>query len=217
MDQKNYFYFADLLFGETEKDFNLINMHVSNTFPNATCVNMQTRKDNEFETSDDVLIPEKLKNLFFPDNPRYLFPFDIILKSKDVKDEELFFFNLKTILQNKLSLVKKQYNCIHDYVHNFDGYRIENAHFKIGNKVHSADFYYAKRLFQNSFYTNRLSMHLARKINDQLESMHQASKDNINKITLVGYEMYSELTLSLIELFLKNIYGYHTLLSGLGR
>jgi hypothetical protein len=82
------------------------------------------------------------------------------------------------------------------YIQSLDGYRIRDTHFKIGAKIHSTDFYYAKRLFQNSYYTARIAMLLAIKIKEKLNDKQQT-------ITLVGYEMYSELLLSLIKKFLN--------------
>src|SRR5687767_3720290 len=86
------------------------------------------------------------------------------------------------------------------YVQALDGYKISDTHFKIGAKIHSRDFYYAKRLFQNSYYTARIAMLLAIKISDKLDNKQLS-------LTLVGYEMYSELLLSLIKKFL-NDFGY---------
>lgn len=86
------------------------------------------------------------------------------------------------------------------YIQSLDGYKIRDTHVKIGAKIHSADFYYAKRLFQNSYYTARIAMLLAIKIKGKLNDKSQA-------ITVVGYEMYSELLLSLINKFL-NEFGY---------
>lgn len=89
---------------------------------------------------------------------------------------------------------------LEDYVKNLDGYKISNTHFKIGSKIHSSDFFYAKRLFQNSYYTSRLALLLALQIKVKFETK------NI-QISLVGYEMYSELLLSLVKKFLKDL-GY---------
>ncbi len=200
--QTDYFYFADFLFGETPKAFNSINKIISNTFPNTTCIN----KCKEFKLDDDFSIPQKLQDFFFYGTSKYLLPFDTLLKSKEDKsneEKELFLFNIKTILQNEL-FDRVPFNNIDEYVDNFDGYRIKQTHFKIGNKVHSADFYYAKRLFQNSFYTTRLAMHLAKHLAKQINNPEI-------KIKLVGYEMYSELILSLTEKFLKDIYKYQNI------
>jgi len=82
------------------------------------------------------------------------------------------------------------------YINSLDGYKIKDTHFKIGAKIHSTDFYYAKRLFQNSYYTARIAMLIAIKIKEKINN-------KLQPVTLVGYEMYSELLLSLIKNFLK--------------
>ena len=87
-----------------------------------------------------------------------------------------------------------------NYIKFLDAYRISNTHFKIGSKVHSSDFFYAIRLFQNSYYTSRIAILLAIKIKEQLN-------DTNKSLTLVGYELYSELLLSLIKKYLTD-FGY---------
>ncbi|MEQ1604697.1 MAG: hypothetical protein ABL999_07495 [Pyrinomonadaceae bacterium] len=82
-----------------------------------------------------------------------------------------------------------------DHVRGLDGYKIDGTHFKIGAKIHSTNFYYAKRLFQNSYYTSRIALVLARKIN-------RAQPDKNRSLTIVGYEGYSELLVSLTKSFL---------------
>ena len=57
-----------------------------------------------------------------------------------------------------------------NYIQSLDGYKISDTHFKIGAKIHSKDFYYAKRLFQNSYYTARIAMLLAIRIKDKLNN-----------------------------------------------
>ena len=190
---KDYFYFADFLFGETPKIFNSINTIVSNTFPNTTYIN----KNKKFEIDSDFFIPQEIQKHFFYGSSKYLLPFDTLLKSKG---KELFLFNINTILQNNL-FGSHSYKDVDEYVDNVEGYRINDTHFRIGNKVHSKDFYYAKQFFQNSFYTTRLAMYLAKKIDKKLNNPK-------TKIMLAGYEMYSELILSLIEKFLIDIYKY---------
>lgn len=89
------------------------------------------------------------------------------------------------------------------YIKSLDGYKISETHFKIGSKIHSSDFYYAKRLFQNSYYTARIALLLAIKIKDELTDIR-------TPLTIVGYEMYSELLISLIKKFLTE-YGYENI------
>jgi hypothetical protein len=193
IQEEDSFYFADILFGETSEDFYSINKMVSNTFPNATYINRD--KDKKIEIDDNFSIPQKLQINYLYRDSTYLLPFDTILKRKG---KELFLYNIKTILKNDLfrNPSKKTIDIFDEYLNNVDGYRIKKTHFKIGNKVHSADFYYAKRFFQNSFYTTRLAMYFARILNININNPK-------TKITLLGYEMYSELILSLIEKFLK--------------
>lgn len=83
---------------------------------------------------------------------------------------------------------------LYTFVKSIEGYKISNTHFKIGTKWHSRHFFYAKRLFQNSYYTSRLAMLIAIKI----IRMHAG----INNLTIVGYEIYSELIISMIKKYL---------------
>ena len=194
---KDCFYFADFLFGENQTAFNSLNKIVANTFPNTTYINKDKDKDKIFDVDENFSIPQKIQKRFFYHTSNYLLPFDTLLKSKD---EEIFLFNINKILQNNL-FNRLPYNDVEDYVDNVDSYHIKQTHFKIGNKVHSSDFYYAKQFFQNSFYTTRLAMYLAKKIDKDIN-------DNKNRVALAGYEMYSELILGLIEKFMIDIYGY---------
>lgn len=89
---------------------------------------------------------------------------------------------------------------IANYIDSLDGYTIADTHFKIGAKYHSTTFVYAKRLFHNSFYTSRIAMTIA---NDIISIL---SKNNQSKLTLIGYEMYSELLLNLVKKYLVD-YG----------
>lgn len=82
------------------------------------------------------------------------------------------------------------------YFESLPGYRLSDIHFKIGSKYHSNTFIHAKGLFQNSFYTSRIGLDLAMKINEICRN------NNKNKITLVSYERYSELLLGMIRNFL---------------
>ena len=292
------FYFADVLYGSTIEDYNYVNKAIHNTFPNsATVVDINVRNT----ISGNINYIEA----FFYNNA--LLPYDILLEKEK---SPLFLTNIETILQNNLfdrELFKNNgyypTQIIENYIANFDGYRIYDTHFKIGNKIHSADFYYAKRLFQNSFYTVRLALYLAREIKNKIDiesgiivqlivneinsifntkisitdlaevisnnltrltgnrtnekgeniitktiSIITEKQDEINTkyvdakatteifqgisiisdlskkisdivkkeytkepIALVGYEMYSELLLSLVEKFLRDIYEYQVI------
>lgn len=193
------FYFSDILFGKKREEFLFVNNIVSKTFPNTiTILQELDNKKNGIKTNyqENLSSNQNLQQFFYPKSNNLL-PFDALLKNK--KDgNPLFISNLTTILKNPLFNRDNSYTNLNEYIDNFDGFRIINTHFKIGTKIHSEDFYYAKRLFQNSFYTARLAMLLAIKIKEKIGNTNQ-------EITLVGYELYSELLLSLIEKFLKDL------------
>ena len=191
------FYFADILFGQNKDEFLFVNKIISKTFPNTISI-LQEIDDRKNKISLDYLKSvnsnQNLQQFFYHES-NSLLPFDALLNNK--KGKPLFISNLTTILENPLLERYHTYSNLYEYINNFDGFRISDTHFKIGTKIHSADFYYAKRLFQNSFYTARLGMLLAINIKERISDTNQ-------RITLIGYELYSELLLSLIEKFLKD-------------
>ncbi|WP_256005204.1 hypothetical protein [Pedobacter deserti] len=83
------------------------------------------------------------------------------------------------------------------------GFKIADSHFRIGSKIHISDFYYAKRFFQNGFFASRVAFILAKDIADQIENCGKLEDVKKNGLTLVGYEMYSALLLSLVDKFLR--------------
>ena len=74
---------------------------------------------------------------------------------------------------------------------NNQGYKIENTHFRLGSKIHIRDFYYAKRLFQNSFFSTPFAFLIARHIYPQLKRNE--------KYSLIGYENYSSFLISSVR------------------
>lgn len=89
-----------------------------------------------------------------------------------------------------------------DSIHDLGGCKIQNTHFRIGSKLHISDFYYAKRLFQNGFFASRIAFLLTRDIQIRInENELNAIKEN--GLTIIGYEMYSELLINMINKFLK--------------
>ncbi|MEP6805712.1 MAG: hypothetical protein ABI892_14385 [Flavobacterium sp.] len=96
------------------------------------------------------------------------------------------------------------------YFRKITGYKITNSHFELGSNLHMSDYYYTKRLFYNSFYTNRFAFLIARYVILQFEKLI----DDINKIpspglkektiTLLGYENYSELLVSNVRKMLND-------------
>jgi hypothetical protein len=202
----NHLYFADLLFGNTENEFLYVNKIVNNTFPNTITITSEEKK--QIQNFDLNIESNNNLKCFLQGNS--LLPYESLLTDNN---KPLYTYNLQTILQlplvrpgKKIKLeisgTEKIDNQIFDpikalknYIDNLGGYCISGTHFKIGNKLHSEQFYYAKRLFQNSFYTTRLAMMLAIKIKEKTQIT--------DKLLLIGYEMYSELLLSLVSKYLE--------------
>ncbi len=90
-------------------------------------------------------------------------------------------------------------NTVLEKLRQFPGYRLSDSHFRIGSKLHVSDFYFAKRFFQNSYYASRLAFLIAKEILKEPE----ANEFKTGGITLIGYGLYSELLVSLVERFLK--------------
>lgn len=92
------------------------------------------------------------------------------------------------------------------------GFKLSNSHFLIGSKIHLKDFYFAKRLFQNSFFASKFAFLIAKHIievhqnvfDKYIQIIRQRKKlKSKDGITLIGYGLYSELLVSLVEYFLK--------------
>ena len=83
------------------------------------------------------------------------------------------------------------------------GFKISNSHFRIGSKIHISDFYYAKRFFQNGFFSSRIAFLIAKDIITFIEKENRLNDVKSNGLTIIGYEMYSELLISIVDKFLR--------------
>jgi len=117
--------------------------------------------------------------LFVGNNP---IPFEIIIKENN---ESLF----------EQEVIKKLETPIEK-----NGYKFKNAHIKLGSKIHLKDFYYAEKLFQNSYYAIRFAYLLSQYL---LQNLEKPSKE----ITVLGYGLYSELLVSNTARFLNKMFG----------
>ncbi|MCX6223080.1 MAG: hypothetical protein NTZ69_19105 [Bacteroidia bacterium] len=90
------------------------------------------------------------------------------------------------------------------HIKQLPGYKLSGRHFKLGSKIHISDFFYAKRLFQNSYFASRFAFILAKYI----MRTHGSKIDELRKgVTLIGYGLYSELMISLCESYLKKAWN----------
>ena len=94
-------------------------------------------------------------------------------------------------------------------VKNITGFKISDSHFRIGSKIHIADFYYAKRFFQNGFFASRIAFLVAQDIASVIEKEKRLEDVKEKGLTLIGYEMYSELLISMVSIFLKKKWSVH--------
>ena len=189
------FYFTDVLYGKTKNDFYTINQIVSHVHFNS--INLQKNNDS---TISDGILPNLHNHPAFINNCVML-PIDLILTHDG---STLFEYNASFLIQNEfISNPISSSSDLTEIITNNQGFKITNTHFRIGAKLHVADFYFAKRIFQNSFYASRFAFLLAQKISLLLPPLEfYPGKDGV---TLIGYGMYSELLVSLTKKFLIKI------------
>ena len=101
------------------------------------------------------------------------FPFELAIKKED---KPLFLHTVETVLKEDLQN------------ENSFGCKIHNCHTHVGSERHLKEFIDAELLFHNSYYNKGFAVLTAQKIMNWMES-----RNNCNKILLVGYENFSEL------------------------
>lgn len=82
----------------------------------------------------------------------------------------------------------------------YPGFKIPRSHYRIGAKLHISDFYFAKRIFQNSFFASKFAFLLVKRMEEVFTEV-EIKRFCEEGVSLVGYGLYSELLLSLTEKF----------------
>ena len=194
INEKYFRYGANLLIGENHKQFNFINYSV---WKYRYSYGIKDKIFPIYNTEDyDSNPPEKIYG-------------SKIFLNKKLNYFELLINIIDTINEQKISLFEKsvQYSLNKRFGKyknsNNSGYKIPDTHFRLGSKIHITDFYYAKRLFQNSFFSLPLAFLLSNyiiknKIIDEI-------KHN-ERISIIGYETYSNLISSFVRLLLEKKY-----------
>lgn len=94
-----------------------------------------------------------------------------------------------------------------EHITGLPGFKISDTHFRLGSKIHISEFYYAKGFFQNSFFASRLAFMVTKEILEKhssvLDRIDPDPQQKGDGLTLIGYGLYSELLLSLVEKFLR--------------
>lgn len=170
---------ANLLAGKSEDEFDILNTNIWK--------HHYSFREEFFNNPKNVQIKHLKENyqskLYSGENLKY---FELLIKIVTDDDGEISLFeksvqySLNTKLKSKISQNT-----------NNKGYKISDTHFRLGSKIHIEDFYYAKKLYQNSFFTTPLAYLISQEILDK-------TKRNIDKMTLVGYENYSGFLVSTI-------------------
>jgi len=171
-------YYTDIIGGETLREYKLLKNLISST--HSTIIN------NKFAGGDNIFgeltIIGFSKSELFINDTGIIKNFELLLEHDG---KSLFECSLEYILNTKINEVQYGYS----------GYKIENSHFKLGSKIHIKDFIYAKRIFQNSFFTDRLAFIMAK---------HIIEKYNLKpSITIIGYGDYSKMLINRIEKILS--------------
>lgn len=112
-------------------------------------------------------------------------PFDMIKYDED--KPTLFERDLKNVLNTEVQ--SEKFGC-----------KLENLHVRIGSKIHIRTFFEAELLFHNNYYTSRFAYWMRGEIIKNPKLNHE------HKITLVGYENYSEMLLNELQEMLR-FYG----------
>jgi hypothetical protein len=82
-------------------------------------------------------------------------------------------------------------------------YRMKNAHFKLGSKIHITDFIYARKMYQQNYFVDIFADEVVNYIKENIQNGDytlQESEDHKTRITLIGYASYSQMLLNKIVL-----------------
>ncbi len=202
-------WFNNVLLGKTYSEYLNLNKQIATYQYNQTSI-------NKFEKEEHKDISNNKYNIFF--SGKTLINFELLIKEevliaakketppnpKEVLNLSLFENSVRSLLNLDICTTssKEETSKKDRFFDRFKGYKISDSHFKLGSKIHIGDFYYAKRLFYNSFYANRFAFLIARHLlmKDEVNEL----KRNKEKITLIGYGKYSELLVSNVRRILHN-------------
>lgn len=175
---------AHLLLGPDFKHFVNINTVVSRN--HFSCFEELTQGSKKVSDISDFNLDGEL---FHKGNLKH---FELLLYNKDEFGAKSTLF--EKFLQNELNKELK-YSLSEKPI---TGYKITNAHFRLGSKIHIRDFFYAKRIFQSSFFTTPLAFLIAQDLIEMIKSSLNGN-DPITELSLVGYEVYSNFLISTIR------------------
>lgn len=190
-DTEYYRYGANILAGGTIDEFCFLNKRIWNHH-----YSFKIEKLGIQPAKNIVTDSSHLKTIFFSEKGN-LHYYEILLSTTTENENHISLFE-KSVQYSLNTLLEEKHN---DSTNN-RGYKITNTHFKLGSKIHISDFYYAKKLFQNSFFTTPLAYSIAKNIIESYFNLEETENKVSNSITLVGYEDYSSFLVSSVRNFL---------------
>lgn len=194
-------WFCNVLCGNTYEDYLALNKQISHYQHNLYSI-QESGEVNNYPLN--ILIGEN--PLFQKDGDfLYLLNFELLICSGEdgltLFEQSVFsLLNLEIrTLPDRNLIGNKKLTKEEQFFYKFKGYKISNSHFRLGSKLHISDYYYAKRLFYNSFYANRFAFLISRYLLENVFNTINQKRD----ITLVGYSRYSELLVSNVRRLLE--------------
>ncbi len=193
LDSEYYRYGVNILAGESIEEFNYLNKRIWNHHYSIKLdlPKLTAHQTNKFKNSNH------LKSVLFTES-KNLHYYEVLLHTSTPNEDRISLFEKSIQYSLNTSLKDKQNSPT-----NNKGYKIEKTHFRLGSKIHISEFYYAKKLFQNSFFTTPLAYSISENI------FNTCLKENNNPLsfTIVGYEGYSSFLISTIRNFLMKRIG----------
>ena len=197
---------ATMLTGGSKNTFDIVN---KNIWRHHYSFRKDVLDDSNEDISDDAKYIYDNSQLFSAEKLIY---FELLISNLDEINGDLTLFERS--IQFSLN---KEFNSDNFFDTNNRGYKIVDTHFRLGSKIHIHDFYYAKRLFQNSFFTTPLAYLVAKKIISMVSNpdvfkypSHSVTGTEIFKVTLIGYEDYSSFLTSTIRNFLEKYRNFNS-------
>jgi hypothetical protein len=195
IEQKLSLWFSNVLAGNTYEDYLALNKQISYYQHNLYNIQDEETEDKEVEVPITPLFVDK-----------NLLNFELLIKKDDLT---LFEHSVKSLMNLEIrtlpdkNLIDKQNVTKEErFFYKFKGYKISNSHFRLGSKLHISDYYYAKRLFYNSFYANRFAFLITKYLlNTAIDGF--GGIDRTAQFTLIGYSRYSELLVSNVKRLLE--------------
>ena len=187
-----YRYGANILAGKKIEEFNYLNKII-------WAHHYSFKGDYVFDLNENSSFKNSkhLKSALFSKNGGNLHYYEVLLKTSTPYEKSISLFEKSVQYSLNTLLVERQSSNT-----NNKGYKINNTHFKLGSKIHISDFYYAKKLFQNSFFTTPLAYQISESIWVSYFKNGEATLTSLNSFTIVGYENYSSFLVSSIRNFI---------------